>query len=196
MIDEGYIKYEQKHVMTAALEADLIAEINQYRTVLYKMELIGAYDEVVGYGNISIKRADGTILISGTQTGQKAELGPQHYTLITDYSIPENKLTCQGPIKASSEALTHAAVYELRDDIRAVIHIHSKELWDRHMNQMPTTNPEVAYGTPQMAYEVKRLYEDGPMKQNPVMIMAGHEEGIVTFGKNLKEAYEALEKLL
>lgn len=196
MMDEGYIKYEQNLVPTEPLDTDVISEINAYRALLYKMKLIGAYDEIVGYGNISVKLADASILISGTQTGQIAELGPQHYTLVTDYSIAENRLTCKGPIKASSEALTHAAVYELRDDIAAVIHIHSRTLWDKYLNQMPTTSIDVSYGTPEMAYEVQRLYDEGPMQRNPVMIMAGHDEGIVTFGKNLKEAFEALEKLL
>lgn len=196
MIDEGYIKYQQEHLPSKPLDEYLIAEINEYRGILYQMELIGAYDEVIGYGNISIKLPNGSMLISGTQTGQTAQLGPEHYTIVTSYSIPENKLTCQGPIKASSEALTHAAVYELREDIKAVIHVHSKALWEKYLDKMPTTSPEISYGTPQMASEVKRLYDQGPMQQNPVMIMAGHEEGIVTFGSSLKEAFEALKRLL
>lgn len=74
--------------------------------------------------------------------------------------------------------------------------MHSKALWDQYLNQMPTTGKDVSYGTPEMAFEVKRLYQEGPMQENPVMIMAGHEEGIVTFGKDLEEAYQALLKLL
>lgn len=82
MIDEGYIKYHQELVLGPSLDPDLIEEINSYRSTLYKMKLIGAYDEVIGYGNISIKLPNGELLISGTQTGQIEELGPEHYTIV------------------------------------------------------------------------------------------------------------------
>ena len=196
MIDEGYIKYHQTFLPDSPLQAQEIEEINQYRSTLYKMNLIGAYDEVIGFGNISILDVSGQMIISGTQTGQLGELGPEHYTKVLSYDIDKNELTCRGPIKASSEALTHAAVYELSDNIRAVIHVHSRALWDQYLNVMPTTNVNVSYGTPEMAYEVKRLYEEGPMKQNPIMIMAGHDEGIITFGKDLEEAMAVLLKLV
>ena len=140
--------------------------------------------------------ANGNILISGTQTGQIETLNAKHYTIVEKYDIDANSLTCKGPIKASSEALTHAAVYELSLEIKAVIHVHDRELWDKYLNVMPTTKAEVSYGTPDMAYEVKRLYDEGPMKENPVMIMAGHHEGIITFGKDFKEAMEVLEALM
>ncbi len=196
MIDEGYIKYHQEFIKDVPVKPELITEINAYRSRLYKMKLIGAYDEIIGYGNISYLMQNGKMLISGTQTGQIAELNENHYTVVEQYDIDENTLTCKGPIKASSEALTHAAVYELSPEIKAVIHVHSRNLWDKYLNVMPTTKADVAYGTPQMAYEVKRLYNEGPMQKNPVMIMAGHDEGIITFGKDFKEAMDVLEALM
>lgn len=197
MIDEGYIKYHQEFIKEDGIVTEeMIQEINNYRARLYKMKLIGAYDEIIGYGNISFKMANGNILISGTQTGQIETLNAKHYTIVEKYDIDANSLTCKGPIKASSEALTHAAVYELSLEIKAVIHVHDRELWDKYLNVMPTTKAEVSYGTPDMAYEVKRLYDEGPMKENPVMIMAGHDEGIITFGKDFKEAMEVLEALM
>lgn len=195
-IDEGYIKYKQTLIEGPALGHQEIEEINAYRTELYRMNLIGAYDDIIGFGNISVLDASDQMIISGTQTGQIAQLGPEHYTKVVSYDIDKNELTCKGPIKASSEALTHAAVYELSNTIRAVIHVHSRALWDKYLNQMPTTKADVSYGTPDMAYEVKRLYKEGPMKDHPVMIMAGHDEGIITFGKDLKQAMEVLESLI
>lgn len=196
MIDEGYIKYQQTFIPSDSLPTEEIKEINQYRSTLYEMDLIGAYDEVIGFGNISVLNQSGQMIISGTQTGQITGLGPEHYTKVLTYDIDKNQLTCKGPIKASSEALTHAAVYELSNEIKAVIHVHSRELWDRYLNQMPTTRADVSYGTPEMAYEVKRLYEEGAIKENPVMIMAGHDEGIITFGKDLEEAFLVLSTLI
>ncbi|MGB0432521.1 MAG: class II aldolase/adducin family protein, partial [Bacteroidia bacterium] len=182
MIDEGYIKYHQEFIKDKPLDATLITEINAYRSSLYKMNLIGAYDDIIGFGNISYLLPNRKIVISGTQTGQIETLNETHYTVVENYDIEKNTLTCKGPIKASSEALTHAAVYELSTEINAVIHVHSRALWDKYLHKMPTTSASVAYGTPQMAFEVKRLYNNGALKQTPVMIMAGHDEGIITFG--------------
>ncbi|MBI1183806.1 class II aldolase/adducin family protein [bacterium] len=195
MIDEGYIKYTQHFIEDQPVHLDEIKEINAVRTRLYQKKLIGAYDDVIGYGNISKKNDDGTLLISGTQTGQIAQLDARHYTTIVSYDIEKNSLTCRGPIKASSESLTHAAVYELSPEIKAVIHIHSAELWKKHLHILPTTAPEITYGTPEMALEVKRLYREGPLKETHIMIMAGHEEGIFTFGRNFKEAMDLVMQL-
>jgi hypothetical protein len=55
------------------------------------------------------------------------------------------------------------------------------------MYKVPTTNPKVQYGTPEMYYEVIKLY-DRTMLEKKILVMAGHEDGIISFGKNLKEA--------
>lgn len=194
MIDDGVIKYKQHFTPGAPLPKADIAELNNYRNRLFEMGLIGAYDNGIGYGNISVLGKDG-IIISGSQTGHIPKLSAEHYVLINQYSIEQNELWCAGPIKASSESLTHAAVYELDPSIKAVIHIHSKTLWDKWLHKYPTTKAEIPYGTPEMANEVARLYNEGGMNQTPIMLMAGHEEGIITFGEDLGEAFELITQL-
>ena len=48
------------------------------------------------------------------------------------------------------------------------------------------------YGTPQMALEIKRLAEECFLRDHGILVMAGHDDGIITFGKNLAEAYAIL----
>ena len=67
-------------------------------------------------------------------------------------------MTCRGASQASSESLTHAAIYEMDDGIHAVVHVHDPELWQHLKNTFPTTDPDAAYGTPEMAREFARIW--------------------------------------
>ena len=64
------------------------------------------------------------------------------------------------------------------------------------MHKVPTSDNLVPYGTPEMAKEIKRLFEETSLSNEKIMVMGGHEEGIISFGKNLEEAANVLlEKL-
>jgi hypothetical protein len=65
-------------------------------------------------------------------------------------------------------------------------------MWDKLMNKVPTTSLDVEYGTPQMAQEMFRLFRETDVKTSKILVMAGHEEGIISIGKDLKEALEIL----
>ncbi len=84
--------------------------------------------------------------------------------------------------------MTHAAIYELDSNIGAIVHVHSGSLWRRLIDRLPTTAADVAYGTPQMANEFRRLFRDTEFRRTGLAVMAGHEEGILSFGTNLEEA--------
>lgn len=43
-----------------------------------------------------------------------------------------------------------------------------------------------------MAYEIMRLFEVSDVPSRRILVMAGHEGGIVIFGKNLREAFDVL----
>jgi hypothetical protein len=43
-----------------------------------------------------------------------------------------------------------------------------------------------------MAYEMKRLFKITDVQSRKVLVMAGHEGGIVAFGKDIKEAFAVL----
>ena len=189
-IDEGYIKYASDWTRGPAPDPGATDLLSRWRRPLYAAGLVGHYDDLgVGYGNISVRGAqDGQFIISGTQTGQVAETSGAHYSLVTSYDIAANCVACTGPVEASSESLTHAALYQLDPNIGAVVHIHSRELWKELLNRAPTTAETVAYGTPEMAREFVRLFRGTEFRTRGVAVMGGHEEGIVCIGASLEQA--------
>ena len=190
MIDEGYTKYECEWQETAALPADAITDLNAWRNRLHDVGLIGYYPEHgVGFGNVSIREGDSkTFIISGTQTGDIARTDERHYARVLRCDIESNLVACEGPVQASSEALTHAAIYALDPAIRAIVHVHDRAMWDELIDSVPTTSRDVSYGTPEMAQEFRRLYEATDFAQKGIAVMGGHEEGIVTFGRDVEQA--------
>lgn len=193
-IDEGYIKYESDWTVGAAPFPAIATELERWRRPLFEAGLVGHYEELgIGFGNISMRcGAPGQFLISGTQTGQLPVTDETHYSLVSAYDIEANTVSCIGPVQASSEAMTHAAIYELDAKINAIVHAHSRELWRRLINELPTTGSSVAYGTPQMAMEFRRLYRDTAFGEQGLAVMAGHEEGLISIGATMQEAAEKM----
>jgi ribulose-5-phosphate 4-epimerase/fuculose-1-phosphate aldolase len=203
-LDEGYIKYQCNWINTSSISRDEIRELNRWREKLYQLNLIGQYDNGIGFGNLSIRDSVNTALhtgdfhvqhtqptrfiISGTNTGSMAHLTEKQYTRVIDFDWKKNSLTCVGSIKASSEALTHAAVYVANPQVNAVIHVHHRQLWQQLIDRVGTTQKHCAYGTPEMAQEIIRLCQEGRVKEQKIIVMSGHEEGIITFGNSLNEA--------
>ena len=136
-MDEGYIKFNCEWVKSK-LNFD-ISIMNHWRDNLFDLKLIGAYDNGIGYGNISVRTDDGFV-ISGSTTGNLRKLNIGHYSKVIAYDFNKNFLKCVGPIKASSESMSHAAVYESNPKINAVIHVHNLDLWTKLLNKVPTTS--------------------------------------------------------
>ena len=195
MIDEGYIKYQCYWQNVETIVNSDITKLNFWRDRFYKLGLIGEYDNGIGFGNLSIRSPDSSqLIISGTQTGGIPDLTTQHYTKVTDYNWQQNYVTCMGLIKASSETLTHAAIYQALPTVNAVIHVHHQALWEQLLNKVPTTKPQCAYGTPEMAEEIIRLCRQSSTQRQKIIVMSGHESGILTFGNDLKQAGKTLLK--
>jgi L-ribulose-5-phosphate 4-epimerase len=114
-------------------------------------------------------------------------LGPEHFAVVSGWDIAHNQLEARGPVKPSSEALTHAAVYQVSQDTRCVMHVHSPEIW-RHARQLalPMTAVEATCGTPRMASEVQQVVQSGPRRQ--LLVMQGHEDGVVAWGVSIEAA--------
>src|SRR5882762_900228 len=192
MNEEGVIKFNCQWTRSAPLNGAFIEDVNLWRDKMYSTGLIGVTDDGIGYGNISIRFRQNEFIISGSGTGKFKKLTEEHYALVTDYNVDENTLCSTGPIIASSESLTHAMIYEYGSDINAVIHVHHLELWKQLLKSLPATDENIEYGTPEMAKEIGRLFKEKKLSQHKLFAMAGHSGGIVSFGKNLKEAGELL----
>jgi len=151
--------------------------------------LIGAYDNGIGYGNISQRwNAEGQFMISGSMTGHLQQLSSAHFTLITKVDIDQNTVYCEGPIIASSETMSHAVIYQECQEIQGVIHVHHAALWKTLLNKVPTTDASATYGSPEMAYSIIDLLKKGDLKEKKIFVMKGHLEGIFVFGSSLEEA--------
>jgi len=190
---EGYIKFHAVWDKGNPVAPDFLADLIATRQRLFQLGLIGAGPDGVGYGNIS-KRYDarGRFVISGTATGHLETLGPEHFSLVAEADIPANKVYCTGPALASSESMSHAAVYQTCPEINAVIHIHDSRLWERWIGRAPTTPGSATYGTPEMAFSIMELLADPVLREWKFIVMGGHPEGCIFFGKNLPEAFDAL----
>lgn len=194
MIDEGYIKFESDWLRTEPLDNVEIEALNRWRRPLYDAGLIGHYKEHgIGFGNLSVRAGkDGQFIISGSQTGHLPELGEQHYALVEEYDIEQNRVSSIGATEASSESLTHAAIYELDPEIGAIVHVHSKELWAALKGAAATTDAQVSFGTPEMAREFHRLWRESDFRETGIAVMAGHDGGLVSTGSDLQEAAERI----
>ncbi|MDH4107789.1 MAG: class II aldolase/adducin family protein [Gammaproteobacteria bacterium] len=190
MIDEGYIKFDIDWTQTGPICLAEVDELNRWREPLMAAGLIGHYDDLgIGYGNISVRLAHGRgFIISGTQTGHIVHASGEHYALVTGFDIGANRIECQGSVKASSESLTHAAIYAADPGINAVVHVHQPRLWSELRGALPATDPRVAYGTPAMALELERLCRDPEFRKSGIAVMAGHESGLIAVGPTLADA--------
>jgi len=170
------------------------AELNEYRRKLRELGLIGVDANGVGFGNLSIRDgATSRFYITGSATGRIADLIPSDYVRVVAYDFAKNWLRCEGPTVASSESLTHAAVYESEPTVFSVIHGHDVKLWAALLEEEATaTQKGVEYGTPEMAYAVRNLFKVTDVKRRKIFAIAGHEGGVVAFGRDLGEALRAL----
>ncbi|MGB7250631.1 MAG: class II aldolase/adducin family protein [Phormidesmis sp.] len=193
VIDEGYIKYRCQWTKVEAVDEGAIASLSPYRDALHQLNFIGEYPNGIGFGNISQRvPASSQFTISGTQTGHLSTLTAADYALVTAFDPAQNTLSCRGLRKASSESLTHGVIYANHPAIGAIIHIHHPQLWQQLLHQVPTTHADVPYGTPEMATETQRLFRESDLLRLKIFVMAGHEDGIVTFGDTLQTAYRTL----
>jgi hypothetical protein len=74
-----------------------------------------------------------------------------------------------------------------------VIHGHDVKLWAALLEEEATATPKgVEYGTPEMAYAVRNLFKVTDVERRKIFAMAGHEGGVVAFGRDAGEAFGAL----
>ena len=185
MID-GVIKYEINHTHKEAPEFKEYKSLESLRLRLFTLGLIGVQDGI-GYGNISIRDKQNSFFITATQTGELKELTPEFYTHINSYDFSKFSVNSEGKHRPSSEALSHAMIYEIDSSINAVIHIHSKALWE-FMISNNSLYTKAEYGTIEMVQEIASLYRDKNPFDDSVFVMRGHEDGVIAFGKSVKEA--------
>jgi len=188
-----YVKFTYECVRPEVAAFDQLAELNECRRKLRQLHFIGVDSNGIGFGNLSVRDgATGNFYITGSATGALAELTLADCVRVVAYDFEQNWVGYEGSVVPSSESLTHAAIYESEPTGCAVIHCHDIDLWATLVDRVPTTSPAAAYGTPQMANEIIRLFDVGDLRTGKIFVMAGHESGIVAFGENFEEAFDIL----
>jgi ribulose-5-phosphate 4-epimerase/fuculose-1-phosphate aldolase len=184
------------HLSAPAEEPPFWQELNEARTRLYDLGLIGALPGGVGFGNVSIRVQGGEFLISGTATGGRRVLTPRDYCMVKSFNLEENRVRTSGPVRASSESMSHGAVYRSRPSVMSVIHVHSRKIFDAMLRDGGlATPPKAAYGTPELALAIAslaRAREAGGGADNAVMVLAGHDEGVLSYGTSVQEALDLI----
>ena len=194
MSETGSVKFTCQQVPIEISRFAGFAELNRYRRKLLALGMIGVDASGVGFGNLSIRNgATSRFYITGSATAGISELMPTDCAKVVAYDFARNWLRCEGSTVASSESLTHAAVYESDPTARAVIHCHDMKLWAALLEKAPTTPKRVEYGTSEMAHAVRRLFEATDVEKRKIFVMAAHDGGLVTFGKDLQEAFGILK---
>ena len=188
-----YVKFSCEPLAGDIASFSGLAKLNAYRRKLLDLRLIGVDPNGIGFGNLSVRDgATKNFYITGSATGGIHELILVNYAKVVECDFERNRVRYEGSALPSSESLTHAAIYKSDAGAEAVIHCHDSKLWTALLNQAPTTSKAADYGTPQLAHEIMQLFTRSNAQSRKIVVMAGHEGGILTFGRDLKEAFDVL----
>ena len=204
--DEGVISFNVQHNHTQLSTRKyytLSQELSAWRSLFWKLKLIGQDHQRyqgAGFGNVSARimpfstaRGHRPFMITGTQTGQQEELTLDAYSVVTTYELYAHTLSSYGQLLPSSESMTHAALYDLNTCVRYIFHAHAPCIWHQAKAlKLPTTAANIAYGSIDMAYAVQRLYQQGKFNLGQVLVMEGHQDGVMSCGATAEEAGQAL----
>src|SRR5579862_7732757 len=189
---DGVIKFRVEHETEVCCNEPDIAELTKWRKKLRAAGLVGQditrYGGL-GFGNLSKRMEDGTILITASQTGRLDTLTPEHYARITDFDPDQNLVWSKGVNPPSSETMTHLAVYGSIQAVQFVFHVHCPEIWNaRDDLGITDTDPAVECGTVEMFYEVRRLLKFRENYPRGILAMGGHADGLLAWARTADEA--------
>lgn len=190
---EGVIQFRLEFEPGPAPLPPSLVELNAWRLIFRQLGLLGqdpARYDGYGFGNLSHRvrppqEAGNAFVISGTQTGHLPILQPEHYTTVLDCDIPHNRVVATGPIKPSSESLSHGLLYQADPAIEWVMHLHSPDIYGRRQwLGLPTTDSHAHCGTPELAEEVARIRTEHAAVDPGLIVMGGHVDGILIYGSD------------
>ena len=153
--------------------------------------LITLIDGKENYETVSQRYQEG-FLINGKGTAKRTSLSKRDYTRVFDWSFrPKiDYICCMGKIDAPLEALVHSAIYDLDPIINSIIYLQGKNLDTENITKLNMDKTD--YGTSKMVQEFSRIYQETNLKEEKVFSLTGEKEGIISFGKNPREAEQIL----
>lgn len=193
---EGLIKYNVDWDNTKLISEQEFQFINPFRELAFKNNYIGIDSDNIGFGNISFRTGQfDKFIISGSATGHLADLQKSDYAKVLKYNIYDNYIKCFGGKVASSESLSHAAIYSSNKSINAVLHLHSSYIWNKYINVLPTTLPDAEYGTINMANSIREITVKKGVIEG-MIIMHGHENGVIVYSNSHERIFKIISKYL
>ncbi|WP_404417123.1 class II aldolase/adducin family protein [Marinospirillum sp.] len=197
---EGVIQYAcQLHKKKRHWPESLLEELNHWRNEMQVAGWIGQNPQRyqgLGFGNLSLRQPDpqepDAFVITASQTGHLDWLDSDAWPWVIAADTRHNRVEAEGSQPPSSEALSHAALYQANPEIQAVIHGHAPDLWQLAAQQSLACTPEnIPYGTPAMAEAIRQKADSS----SGLVVMLGHQDGLLAWGRNLAEAAEKLYAL-
>lgn len=198
---DGVTKFKQEFTKSFPLPSDTVIELDRWRNIMHDLGLIGRDPNRYGgaaYGNVSRALRIGEefsdrkyreFIATGTETGGIKRLGREHYTTVWKFHPEQNLVFTKGPIKATSESMTHGQIFVLDPSAMFAFHFHDEDMWELLQKlKMPQTKEGIEYGSVGMAHEVTRLFQETNVKKVGVFAMLGHPGGGFVFGKSSNEA--------
>lgn len=193
---EGVIQFKLTHRTGDAIHYAELNELICWHERLHALHLIGQAPSRYGglaYGNMSHRLNNNAFIISGTQTGGLITLDAAYYAHVDACDIANNQVLSHGPVRPSSECMSHAAIYAARADAMAVIHVHSPVIWQHYQTLgLGSTAADVGYGTPEMATAISHSLKQFQHTDHGCIAMLGHEDGIICFARNMDRAGQQL----
>ncbi len=198
-VEEGVIKYALSFHEGPPPAPSLTAPLRAWHRIAFSLGLLGQDDTRYGgaaYGNLSRRIEGARFVVSGSQTGGRPATSAEDYATVDQWQLRPPSVAAHGPLRPSSETLTHAAIYAAAPAAQCVMHGHSPAIWNAKHLQLPTTDPLAAYGTPEMAESVRSLIAQGQLGSEGAFVMGGHEDGVVAYGSSVEQAGQMLVALL
>lgn len=201
---EGVIKYRLDFLVQDVSGEQLkqcLDDLNAARSMLKLKGLVGQDNDRYGgdgFGNISLRMAGLSFLITGSQTGHLDSLDSSHIGLVDSFDVSLNRLQARGQTKPSSESMTHGVAYQTSGRINAVVHAHSPDIWNAiEALGLPFTAHDIPYGTPQMANAVRQVLDRESLDNGPIVFaMKGHKDGVVAAGESVQSCTLSLLEIL
>lgn len=167
-------------------------ELVAWRTLLRRLGLLGQHPDRyhgLGYGNLSVRdpQLADEFIITASQTSGETDLTQSELVRITHCNLERFWIDAEGELPPSSEAMTHAMIFQAERRIDWVFHCHSPELWQAtEALALPATPEDVAYGSTDMVAAVAELFQRHHSR--PLLFTTlGHEDGVFSCGTSARD---------
>lgn len=191
---EGVVRFDCEWISGPPPALETVGGLIVAWRILRTRQWIGTDAEGIGYGNLSQRVTLGSdeFWITGTQTSCLPEIQCEHFTRVTACDFRRNFVRCVGRVAASSETMTHSAVYAALPQVCTVLHVHAAELWHAWIDRKATTPSSAAYGTATIAEAVNELCRADVGSENGIIVMGGHPDGLLIYGLTPEQAVQLL----